>query len=79
MQKLEKYGEISSLTTTKKEDKYASYNGDVSDARNASSNFEKESTFSSGITNAKNAGLSSEKAIEYNLSRYGIDKNTFLK
>lgn len=79
MQKLEKYGELSSLTTTKKEDKYAKYSGDVSDARNTSSNFAKESIFSSGIANAKNAGLSSEKAIEYNLNRYGIDKNIFLK
>jgi len=79
MQKLEKYGELSSLTTTKKKDKYASYRGDVSDARNTPSNFIKESIFSGGIANAKNAGLSSEKAIEYNLNRYGIDKNTFLK
>lgn len=77
IQKLEKYGEISSLTS-KKEDKYAKYGGDISDARKTS-NFEKESTFSSGIINARDAGLSSEKAIEYNLSRYDIDKNTFLK
>lgn len=79
MKKLEKYGELLSLTTTKKEDKYASYSGDVSDTRNTSSNFIKESIFSGGIANAKNAGLSSEKAIEYNLNRYGIDKDTFLK
>ena len=58
---------------------YASYSGDVSDTRNTSFNFIKESIFSGGIANAKNAGLSSEKAIEYNLNRYGIDKDTFLK
>lgn len=76
-QNLERYGDITSLNL-KKSDRYAAYSGNISDARNKSQNWDKTSTFSQGIANAISSGLNSEQAIEYNLERYGIDKDTFL-